>query len=501
MRCVSIFRIIINCRSNTVVNTSRCAGLMFGILLIAGCEQKPPLTTDSSEARKHYTQGLALLHKFYFVEAKTALQQACVADSNFAMAYARLAMLYQRSGNEDSARQYILTAVRKADAASSFEKMFIRMLDHALHARHTEALHIADSLTRQYPSYAEGYVLLGDYHEKNRNADAALEAYKKAVQADPSYAPAVMSLGYAYSTRGNTTEAVKAMERYIALVPDAADPRASLADIFLRVGRYAEALAQYQASLERKPDYWYAINRIGDIYSILGRLNDAEQQYERGMSMTLEGVQTRAMLLSTKAGLQLQRGKLEEALRLYQETQNLDSTNLHAAFGRVYALVKLNRLQDAEVGLSALHEHLRRRNLTATNAMVGFHLIQARLLLAHGRYEQALAACDSAMEYGSELARAEVFHQIARLYLSMGNYEGAFDALDEALRYNPNNPHILLTLAKVYNATGDQQMTRAIGHRVLELWRDADTDFQPLAELKEILKLQAPARGLPQRPS
>jgi tetratricopeptide (TPR) repeat protein len=161
-------------------------------------------------------------------------------------------------------------------------------------------------------------------------------------------------------------------------------------------------------------------------------------------------------------------------------------------FGRVHAFVKLNRLDQAQEELALLRDHLRRRNLDASSAMVGFHLLQAGLLQALGNYEPALAACDSAMEYGTELVRTEVYHQMAQLYLAMGNREAAFDALDEALRYNPNNPHVLLTLARVYNAAGDQQMTREIGNRVLELWKDADRDFQPLAELKQLLSLRAP---------
>jgi hypothetical protein len=39
----------------------------------------------------------------------------------------------------------------------------------------------------------------------------------------------------------------------------------------------------------------------------------------------------------------------------------------------------------------------------------------------------------------------------------------------------------------VYHATGDTSLTKGIGERLLDLWKNADSDFQPLIELKKLL--------------
>lgn len=475
---------------NNVVNLRRrlasCILLALACTL-AGCERHPRLSTDSAEAEEFYREGLASLEKFYFVEAKSALQRAVETDSNFAMAYARLALLYQRSGNDDSARVYIERAVAKSAGASEFEVLFIRMLDHGLHTRHREALGVAESLTTLFPTVGEPYVFLGEYYEFVGQADDALRAFEKAVDADPSYAPAVMSLGYAYSKRGKASEAIRTMQRYIELVPDAADPRASFADILLHSGKYAEALEQYRASLQFKPDYWYSETRIGDVYAVLGRLNDAERQYEKAQLATVGGKNSHAQLLVVKGDLQLRRGRYEDALRYYAEAERLDSTNLRWAFGRVFALLKLNRIDQAGRELTTLRDELLRRNLGTSGAMLGYHLLRARLLQGQRLFEQALQACDSALQFGTELSRTEVYHLMAQIYLDAGNHDAALDALDAALRYNSNNPFVLLTLAKVYGAAHDTLMTREIGNRLLDIWKEADRDFEPLRELKQTL--------------
>jgi tetratricopeptide (TPR) repeat protein len=283
------------------------------------------------------------------------------------------------------------------------------------------------------------------------------------------------------------------MQRYIELVPDAADPRASFADILFRSGRYTEALEQYRASLELKPDYWYAITRMGDVYIVLGRLKEAEKQYDLGMTKILPSVQTQANHFAIDANLELRRGHYEQALELFDKARALDSLSFRWAFGRTYALLKMKRLKEAETMLEGIRKEILRRNLGESTIMLQFHLLQAGLLEDQEKFDEALVACDSALQYGTELTRAEVYHRMAAIHLKSGEYDKALDALDDALRYNPNNPEALLTLARVYKAQGDKRMTMEIGGRLLELWKQADPDFQLLQELKQVLGESPPA--------
>jgi tetratricopeptide (TPR) repeat protein len=467
------------------------------LLLLCSCNDERKLTTSSREALAAYTEGVELLDKFYYAEAKSALERAIALDSTFAMASARLAILYQRSGNDAAASREIAEAVRKSAHATQREQLFIRMFNHDIHFRNTLAAAVADSLIMLYPKEAEVYVLRGKYYELSKRYDQALALYEKAMTMDTSYAPAVMSLGYAYSAQGQVEKAIEAMERYIRLAPDAADPRASFADILMRFGRYDEAFEQYSKSLELKPDYWYSINRLGDIYALRGQLNQADKQYDLGMTKMVMNDQTRATHLATEGMLNLQRGKYDEALRLGEQSLALDSTNFRAFFVQTMACIKLKKFSDAKEMLETIRSEIARRNLSESQFMLEFLVLRARFFNAQGQFEEALAACDSAMEYGSELTRASVYQEIAEIKLQQGDTDGSLDALEEALRYNPNYPQALLTLTKVYKATGDRQMTNEIGNRLLTLWKNADSDFQPLVELNTLIGKQLARASLP----
>lgn len=462
-------------------------------LCLWSCSEEPKITTRSSVALEAYNQGMQAFNKFYYAEAKEAFERAVKADSNFAMAFARLAVVHGRSGNEAEARADIATAMQKLENAGKREKLYIRLFDHYVNYRFPAAALVADSLIAQYPEEAEAYVMRGNLFEVTKNSDASLAMYEKAFKADPNYALAMMSLGYAYSGRGDFDKAIQSMERYISLVPDAADPRASFADVLLRAGKYDEALAQYEASLRLTPDYWYSINRIGDVYFMLGRLDDAEKQFELGAEKMVMNDHLRASLLATKGGLELFRGNYENTLDLCRQSLSVDSVNARAAFISVRALIKLKRFEDATGMVDAIHGELVRRNLTESKAMQEFHLLRARLLREQGLLDEAFVECDSAFEYSNELSRADVHHEIAEIFLKQGEYDRALGALEGALRHNPNDPSALMTLVKTYKADGDRQMTNEIGGRLYELWKNADKDFQPLIELKALVG-RRPAR-------
>ncbi len=462
------------------------------LIVCAGCEESPRITTRSDEALRYYEKGNELFEQFYYAEAKASFETALSLDHDFAMALTRLAYVHFRSSNEDSAKLISERAMQLQPHVTQREQLYIRLFDNIIHYRNLAAAAVADSLIALFPHEAEAYVMRGNFYEMNKNYEKALELYKDAVNADTSYAPAAMSLGYAYSARGEQDQAVHAMERYIRLEPTAADPRASYGDILLRIGRYDEALDQFRKSLELKPDYWYAINRIGDVYVVLGRLSDAEKQYDVGMTKMVANDQTRATHIAVDGDLYMYRSRYEEALALYDQALALDSTNGKAAYGRTLALIKLKKFAEADQMLNGIHGELSRRNLTGSNAMLEFHWLRSKFFEEQDMLDEALAACDSAMQYGSALSRTEVYNEFASVYLKKHDYESAFAALEESLRLNSNYPHALLTLVKVYSATGDKQMAMEIGSRLFELWKDADRDFRYLRELRQLLGRSAP---------
>ena len=468
--------------------------LVLALATLAGCSKEPTVTTTSAEALKLYKDGIIQYERFYYSEAKTSLERALSLDSNFALAWARLAAVNMNNQNEPEALVDIGRAMSRLSHVSRREQLLIRMLDRRFHYDNSAAARIADSLAELYPDEKEAYVIRGLIDQFNNDFEAALKSYSRAVEVDTGYALAYMYLGYAYSNLGEQDKALENMQRYIRLAPETADPRASYADLLMRVGRYDEALEQHKAALELKPDYWYSFMQIGNIYAIEGRLKEAEAEFHKSLKYRPSNRTIEAAHLSVAGVVNILRGKYKEAVELEVSALKLDSLNGEAASELVYALAKLKEYPDAWEVIRHIRAELERRNMLGTAAMLGYHLMCANLLKEEGRYDEAQAECDSAREFSDPLTRSAVYRQIAELDFLQNRYDDALDASEEALRVNPNSPEALLTLTKIYHATGDTDMTREIGNRLLDFWKDADPDYQRLKELKNVLQ-SVPSHG------
>jgi tetratricopeptide (TPR) repeat protein len=462
-------------------------------LLIVGCSKEPQITTHSQQALQFYKVGVAQWEKFYYPEAQYAFDEAIRLDSNFAMAWARRAMVAEGTQNHAKARQDIAASMSLLGSVTEYEQMFIRLQNDRLNYSNSEAAALADSMLKLYPNDRELHLIQGNLYEMNKNVDDAIRSYRRAIRIDTSYALAVMSLGYAYSSIGEQEKAVDQMERYIRMVPDAADPRASFADILMRVGRYDEALDQYKKSLELKPDYWYSANQIGGIYAQEGRLKKAAEQFQKGMESLPESQELKATHLAINGELNILRGAFKEAVAQFEEALRIDSLNSEAAYGLVIGFRKLKEFKRAHEVIGGIHAELERRNLLSSQHMLKYNLAKSRLLLDEGEFAGARALCDTAFEYTTALTRGPVFQQIAEIDLRSRQYEGVFDACEEALRVNPNYPEALFTLTKAYHARGDSAMTREIGGRLLDFWKNADPDYVNLQDLRKLLGTKSPA--------
>lgn len=462
--------------------------LTTALSLACGCTgDGEQFSTGSAEALRAYKEGVGQSQLFHFVEARASFEHSIAQDSGFALAWARIAILDFSAQNESAARREIARALELSVHATKKEQLFIRMWERRINFAREEAEAVVDSMIVLFPHEPEAYLFKGMIVEEQKNLEEAIRLYQHAVEVDSAYAPAVMMLGYAYSTANEQEKAVASMQRYIRLAPHAADPRASYADLLLRVGRYDEALEQYKHALDLKPDYWYSFQQIATIYAMLGRLNDAELFLTKAFNLMPFSAQLEASRMSGIAGFNVQRGRHADALHMYAEALALDSTNLSAQYGYVYALTKLQRYGEAEEMLGHISRELARRNLSESQAMLGFHLTRSRLLTEEGKLDAALLECDTALQFSAPLNRPSVYRQLAEIHARRRMFEDALDACEEALSLNPNSPPALLTLTRVYANMGDVRMTQEIGNRLHILWSNADPDFQDALELNRLL--------------
>jgi tetratricopeptide (TPR) repeat protein len=100
---------------------------------------------------------------------------------------------------------------------------------------------------------AQSYLERGNAQMEKENADAAVLAYRNAVQKDPMLAPACVKVVEAYIRHGNGPGALGEAVRAAGLLPNAADAQLRAGELLFAGGRRQDALGRADRALAIDP--------------------------------------------------------------------------------------------------------------------------------------------------------------------------------------------------------------------------------------------------------
>ncbi|HEX4592160.1 MAG TPA: peroxiredoxin family protein [Gemmataceae bacterium] len=125
-----------------------------------------PVTTKSAEAQTFITQGVALIHGFWYFEAERSFRTAAMIDPDCPMAYWGMAFA-NLDDNEKRAVAFIAEAVKQEAKASPREKLYIDALNAYLtgpkrddKTRRRDLCSKYEAISRKYPDDLEAKAFL-----------------------------------------------------------------------------------------------------------------------------------------------------------------------------------------------------------------------------------------------------------------------------------------------------------------------------------------------------
>ena len=175
----------------------------------------PDATTSSLEALKAYSTGLKVLDSSGPPAALPHLKRATEIDSNFAMAFANLGILYSAIGESVSAIESTTKAYQLRDRASAREKFFI---DFAYHRTVTgdleKARQVCEVWAQTYPRDMQPHSLLsGALSVSFGKFETSEEEARKAMMLDPDHSFPYFNLAASYIFRDRLAEARSTLQR------------------------------------------------------------------------------------------------------------------------------------------------------------------------------------------------------------------------------------------------------------------------------------------------
>ena len=223
-------------------------------------------------------------------------------------------------------------------------------------------------VTELDPTYADGFVSLGQAYMEKHDYGSAIAPLKHALDVDPDLAPAHQLLGYALLTRGFAAEAIPHLERVqdktalgIAQIqtgqlPDAvANLQAALAahpndpDLLYYLGRASGLLSKQSIDtlLAAYPDSARAHQAMAENYFVLRRMPDAEKEYREALQLRPDVPEVHLELGEVYAGA-FQWAKAEEEFRAQAKQQ---PGNAEAAYRLGVALLEQGKAHEARAEL------------------------------------------------------------------------------------------------------------------------------------------------------
>jgi len=212
------------------------------------------VTTKSQEAYRSYVEGLNLMGKLYYQEAKAVLGRAIELDSNFAMAYYALARIAQATGGSEV--PLITKAWQFKDRVTERERLLIQSM-HAslLDADAHKAIEIDDLIIRKFPREQSTYLSLGMKYAFLGEHEKSQEIFRLGLARDSLDKNLWNVLAYALIGAGRKDEAIAAIDNYLRLAPGEPNPYDSKGDIFFCFGLLDSADYWWRKALAFRPDF------------------------------------------------------------------------------------------------------------------------------------------------------------------------------------------------------------------------------------------------------
>ncbi len=280
--------------------------------------------TENAEAYEHYLKGRYFHDRKYylthrlddFTKSESMFNKAIELDSNYAVAYAGLADLY------DTYRELVAPEKRILDLRQKNIETAFRL------APHSAYVNVIKGLVHQ--------------NQPEPEVDNAYKSFKRALEINPNEPVAIFQMGVFLGLRGLYHQAIKYFTKAIEL-----DPLDSSSALFRgwvnkMGGNFDQAIMDYQKTLELEPDYIYALEGLAQLSIMLKEYDQAEKLLAR-IDKLSPGNRYHKI---NRAWLYAAKGRKQEAIELLEESERTNRFQKIAVYSLLGLKVEAIRLLD-----------------------------------------------------------------------------------------------------------------------------------------------------------
>ncbi len=352
-----------------------------------------------------------------------------------------LAKIYLAQAQTNRAEIALLKAAELPDGAPAY-LMLAQLYSDA--NRDKDARDILNMALGKNPKDTAALMLLGVIETRQKNYQAAADAYEKLLAINSQYGPALNNLACLYSDNlGNLDKAYDLAQRAHQLFPNDPSAEDTLGWIFFRKGDYVSALKLFQDSaigLAGNPEAQF---HLGIAHYMLANEDPAREAFQDALNSSGEFAE-RDECRDCLAILNIDPQTADASAQANLEKRVSENPNDPVAFARLAAIYQRDTNSDKTI---ALCENVLKAN--PKNFKADLLLAQ---LLALNDPQKAFNLAKAAYQLKPD--DVQVRATLGRMAFLNGNDQWAFNLLEQASQDQPNDAQIEFDLANAAFCVG-----------------------------------------------
>ncbi|KPF44278.1 hypothetical protein IP87_08260 [beta proteobacterium AAP121] len=193
-------------------------------------------------------------------QAITTFRQIAGASQGSALPYVRLADVYRTVGKREAAESSLRRALEIEPNLAEAQSALVDLMLGA--KRHKEVLDMARMLQQRRPQAIEGYAIEALVHAREKQMDAALATYRKAMAIPNGPPEAVRMLYTALVNEGRNAEADKLAQDWLKRKPEDMALEFQVASVALTRGNFEEAETRLRRVVDARPTNPLGLNNL-----------------------------------------------------------------------------------------------------------------------------------------------------------------------------------------------------------------------------------------------
>lgn len=464
-------------------------------------------TTSSLDALKAYSTGLALVSSKGEAAAAPFFRRATEIDAEFAMAYARLGLVYGHTGESALSAESTRKAYNLRNRASDEEKFFITAsFDARVTGNIEKAIETCEAWAQAYPREVLPHAFLAGFiYVAPGRYDKAIEEGQKVLALDPDFTVGYNLLAADYVDVDNLPDAEDTIRRAAARELGIVDFIVQRYDIaFIKDDKPAMEREEKLAMGIPGAEDW-VVDHKAFALAYTGHLREARTMVQRAVDLTRQADhrERAALFEAGKAVWEAFFGNTSAA-RQNASTALALSNDREVEYGSALALA----ISGDSSGSQSLAADLDARFPEDSSVKFSYlPTLQALLALNDGEPKQAIERLRTSIpyEFGSQLStihgnfgalysvyvRGEVRLALHQGIEAAAEFQKILDHRGVVVS-DPVGAMAMLQLARADVLGGDKVKGKAAYQKFLALWKDADPEVPVFIQAKaEYALLQA----------